>query len=176
MRLLRKLFGLLGGGAAAPPRPRAPRRAEPPADFSNPITVEYVNFRGEQKTFTADPKSIRARGSRLSMRVAPTGTRIALGRDKIANLGLVEQALEQAVEEAAPAVEHAPPADFSNPVTVEYVNFRGEQKTFTADPKSIRAAGRKHLSMCVAPEGIRITLKRDNVRNLSSVEQALREG
>jgi len=66
-----------------------------PKDFSSPITVSYVNFRGEHKTFIADRGSIRARGVHLSMRVAPKGIRIALKRDKIVDRGSVEQALPE---------------------------------------------------------------------------------
>ena len=113
--------------------PRQTRPPEPPADFSNPLAVEYNNFRGEEKTFTADPTSIRDRGSRLSMRVAPTGLRISLARDRITNLAPIESALPA----AGP--------DFSNPLTVQYTNYRGEQKTFTADPGSVRDRGETPL-------------------------------
>ena len=54
-----------------------------------------VNFRGEQKTFTADPESVRDFGAHLSMRVKPTGVRITLWRDKISNLASVEEVLGQ---------------------------------------------------------------------------------
>ena len=94
------------------------------------------------------------------MRVAPSGLRINLARDRITNLASIESALPA----AGP--------DFSNPLTVQYTNYRGEQKTFTADPGSVRDLGR-HLSMCVEPTGARIALKRDSISNLASVEEAL---
>ena len=49
-------------------------------------------------------------------------------------------------------------------------NYRGERKTFTADPGSVRDLG-GHLSMCVEPTGARIALKRDSISNLASVDR-----
>ena len=142
------------------PAPRQIRPPTPPAEFLRLITFEYVNFRREVKTFTGDPTSIRARGTRLSVRVAPTGLRINLGRDRITNLDAIKSALPAAYP------------DFSNPLTVQYTNYQGQQKTFTADPGSVRDLG-GHLSMCVEPTGARIALKRHYISNLALVEEAL---
>ena len=80
---------------------------------------------------------------------------------------------------AQPAVKPAPALSRQYSLQVEYQNFKGERKSFAVDPKTIKIpAGRgrpstKHLSMCVAPTGTRIALKRSNVLNLAEVERAL---
>ena len=58
----------------------------PPVTFDSPIDVEYVNAQDESKTFTADRTSFRVRGRHLSVRVAPSGRRIALLLDRSQNL------------------------------------------------------------------------------------------
>jgi hypothetical protein len=69
-----------------------------PQDF-NPgesgIDVHYRNFRGEEKIFRGDRRTLRRRGNHLSLRLAPTGRRAAFARDRIGNLPELEQALSQ---------------------------------------------------------------------------------
>lgn len=59
---------------------------------SRPIEIRYTNFRGEAKTFRGDRRSLRKVNKHFSLRVEPTGQRIALDRDRIGNLAEVEQA------------------------------------------------------------------------------------
>ena len=75
---------------------RAPRRS----DYSpaRALYIRYRNFQGQEKTFTADRESLRRKGNHIVARVSPTGENIALSRDRIQNLGEVEQALPQATE------------------------------------------------------------------------------
>jgi len=61
------------------------------------VEVRYVNFKGEDKTFTADRRSLRPAGVHLSLRVAPRGTRIALLRERIRNLRDLEAHLKAPV-------------------------------------------------------------------------------
>jgi len=85
--------GSMAGGARQRGGP-APWAAQPSVQFANPIEVHYRNFEGESKTFTADRDSVRVRNAHISLCVAPTGTRIALKRDRISTPGLVEQVIE----------------------------------------------------------------------------------
>ena len=73
----------------------APRRS----DYSpeRPLAIRYRNFQGQEKTFTADQKSLIRRRHHIIARVAPTGEWIALLRDRIQNLNEVEQALSETV-------------------------------------------------------------------------------
>ena len=102
MSFLDRLFGRGDPSPGEPhPRPRRKRRsrrraAVPAADFSTPLVVEYVNFRGERRTFTTDPASARLQGVHVSLRVAPSGRRIALKREKIVNRDAVEGTLQRA--------------------------------------------------------------------------------
>ncbi len=57
------------------------------------IEVSYNNFRGEQKMFSGDWRSLRRRGRHISLQVEPTGTRIALATNRIQNIAVVEDAL-----------------------------------------------------------------------------------
>jgi hypothetical protein len=54
-------------------------------------------------------------------------------------------------------------------ILVRYRNFQGAEKTFSADPDSARRRG-NHISLCIAPKGIRVSLARDRIQNLSEVE------
>jgi hypothetical protein len=62
------------------------------ADFSpaRPVAIQYRNFRGQQRTFTAEADSIRRKKNHIIARVKPTGENISLARDRILNLTEVE--------------------------------------------------------------------------------------
>ena len=91
----------LGGSWAASFRKRFKRVS----DYSptRPLAIRYNNFQGEQKTFTVDGESLLRKKNHIVARVAPTGLKISLSRDRIQNLREVEQALPQQ-EEPAPTV------------------------------------------------------------------------
>ncbi len=79
-----------GRAAESPANPQAAApssqvRTAVSSDFQNPISVSYVNHRGETRTFIAERDSIRLKGTHVSLRVAPKGVRIALKRGKITN-------------------------------------------------------------------------------------------
>jgi hypothetical protein len=59
------------------------------------INLHYRNFRGEEKTFVGDRRTLKRRGKHVSLRLAPTGRRAAFDRDRIRNLPEIEQALSQ---------------------------------------------------------------------------------
>ena len=69
---------------------------------SKPLAIRYRNFKGEEKTFTADIESMRRKHNHITASVAPTGERISLSRDRIQNLNEVEQALPELAEPAGP--------------------------------------------------------------------------
>jgi hypothetical protein len=77
-----------------------PRRS----DYSpeRPLAIRYCNFQGFEKTFTAEKESLRRKRNHIIARVAPTGEKIALSRDRILNLAEVDEALPQAVEPPRP--------------------------------------------------------------------------
>lgn len=54
-------------------------------------------------------------------------------------------------------------------LSVRYRNFQGVEKTFSADPESA-CRKRNHISVCIAPTGVRVALARDRIQNLSEVE------
>jgi hypothetical protein len=91
---------------------------------------------------------------------------------------------EQVPFEAMPrltqsAAKPAPAPSRKYSLRVGYQNYKGEWKVFAVDPRTIKIPeGRgypseKHLSMCVAPTGTRIALKRKKISNLAEVEQAM---
>lgn len=57
-------------------------------------------------------------------------------------------------------------------ITIRYRNFRGEEKSFNADADSGKRS-KKHVSVCVAPKGIRIALARERILNWNEVDEAL---
>jgi hypothetical protein len=121
---LRTLFGRIRcpnracthfDASLASPEEKGPQ-AEPTATYRNPLTgekitkprriaafnpgarviqVQYKNFRGEEKTFTGDARTLRRRHNHVSLRVSPSGTRIALARDRIRNLAELDAMLSK---------------------------------------------------------------------------------
>ncbi len=79
---------------------RKPRRSDYVPDSL--LEIRYRNFRGEEKTFRADENSLLRRRNHISARVAPTGERISLSRDRIQNLSEVEEALPKPDESKPP--------------------------------------------------------------------------
>jgi hypothetical protein len=83
------------------PRP-APQRAtmdEAARSFvaARPVTLRYRNFRGEEQTFTVDGESGVQKKNFLSLKVAPSGQRIAFLRERIQNLREIEGAIPERV-------------------------------------------------------------------------------
>jgi len=73
------------------------------SDFvpTNALDICYRNFQGQEKTFKGDREWIALKRNHVLVRVAPTGETIALSRDRIQNLGEVEEALPKASESGA---------------------------------------------------------------------------
>jgi hypothetical protein len=65
---------------------------------ARPLTIRYRNFQGQEKTFIADADATVRKSNHLVARVAPTGRRIVLSRERIQNLSEVEGLLPQRVE------------------------------------------------------------------------------
>jgi hypothetical protein len=65
---------------------------------ARPITIRYRNFQNQDKVFTADADGTVRKKNHLVARVAPTGKKIVLSRDRIQNLSEVESVLPQKVE------------------------------------------------------------------------------
>ena len=63
----------------------------------DPLTIQYRNFAGQERSFVAERDSVVRKKNHLVGRVAPTGARIALSRDRIQNLNEVEARLPQRV-------------------------------------------------------------------------------
>ena len=83
----------VGSGAGSGRAHSAPRNPVPFDPDNYAISVEYENFRGEQKTFLGDWRSLRTRRHHISLAVAPTGQRISLAQDRIQNLAEVTTAV-----------------------------------------------------------------------------------
>jgi len=64
---------------------------------TEPVTIRYRNFAGQDRVFEAERKSMVRKGNHLVGKVAPRGAKIALSRDRIQNLGEVEARLPQRV-------------------------------------------------------------------------------
>jgi len=60
-------------------------------------------------------------------------------------------------------------------IDIRYRNHKGEEKVFRGSKTSLRVAGR-HITLCVAPKGSRISLTRDRILNLPAVEPAIPPG
>ena len=85
----------VGAGKLRQARTTVPTRG----DFrpEHPISIRYRNFAGQDGDFSAELGSIVRKNNHLVARVAPTGARITLARDRIQNLAEVEAAMPQRV-------------------------------------------------------------------------------
>jgi len=75
--------------------------------------------------------------------------------------------------EPSPEITYEEPFDAggANAIEVRYRNWKGETKTFIGDRRTMRRRGR-HLTLRVAPEGVRVALALDRIQNLPEVEAA----
>ena len=67
-----------------------------------PVSIRYVNYVGQSRDFSAELGSIVRKNNHLVARVAPTGKKITLSRERIQNLADVEAKLPQRVESGQP--------------------------------------------------------------------------
>lgn len=68
----------------------------------HPVSIRYVNYVGQNRDFSAESGSIVRKNNHLIARVAPTGKKIMLSRDRIQNLADVEGAMPQQVAPGQP--------------------------------------------------------------------------
>lgn len=96
-------------GAPAAPRAAPARARRPLAGSFDPgdrrIEIRYRNHAGEEKTLIGDRATLRRRGEHFSLRLAPTGKRCALARERMLNLAQVEAALPAEERAALTGVE-----------------------------------------------------------------------
>src|SRR2546421_13085735 len=91
-------YFMFAQGRSETPRPvtSSPQSPQPSSAMpSQPITIQYVNFQGQQKNFVADASTLKRSREHILAKVAPKGQQIALARRRIQNLHEVEQALPQ---------------------------------------------------------------------------------
>jgi hypothetical protein len=64
----------------------------------HPVSIRYVNYVGQSRDFSAELESICRKKNHLVARIAPTGRKITLSRERIQNLAEVEALLPKRVE------------------------------------------------------------------------------
>lgn len=62
------------------------------------VSIRYVNFVGQSRDFSAERDSLVRKKNHIIARVAPTGRKITLSRDRIQNLSEVEGYIPKRVE------------------------------------------------------------------------------
>ena len=69
-------------------------------DFSpeHPVSIRYINFVGQNRDFLAERDSLVRKKNHIVAKVAPTGGKIVLSRDRIQNLSDVEASMPKRVE------------------------------------------------------------------------------
>lgn len=113
MGLFDKLFG---GGRGFTPQ--------------QPIEIRYQNFKGENKTFTADAATLVRKKNHIAATIAPKGARVALNRSRIINLSEVESSFKQPV---------APNQDWPSPRERQVLNYHKKYKSTSPLYEKIRA-------------------------------------
>jgi hypothetical protein len=68
----------------------------------HPVSIRYHNAAGQERNFSAERDSLVRKNNHVVARVAPTGEKITLSRDRIQNLSEVEAAFPQRVASGQP--------------------------------------------------------------------------
>ena len=63
-----------------------------------PVLIQYVNFAGQNRVFSAERESLVRKKNHVVAEVAPTGRKITLSRDRIQNLNEVEAHMPKRVD------------------------------------------------------------------------------
>jgi len=118
----------------------APRAAQPRAGTTvptqgsfrpaEPLSIQYRNFAGQDRSFVAERESLVRKGNHLVGRVAPTGAKITLSRDRIQNLGEVEARLPQRV---------APGQDWPSPRERQVLSYHKKHGSTSPLYEKVRA-------------------------------------
>lgn len=96
----------------------------------DPITIQYRNFAGQERSFVAERESVVRKSNHLVGRVAPTGRKIALSRDRIQNLSDVEARLPQRV---------APGQDWPSPRERQVLSYHKKHGSTSPLYEKVRA-------------------------------------
>ncbi|PYP83443.1 MAG: hypothetical protein DMG65_24375 [Candidatus Angelobacter sp. Gp1-AA117] len=103
--LCQNFIGASSQPPSAPPQPKQTQQSTQPQQpsgsfshsFGKPVTgtiaIQYKNFQGQNKTFSADAGSLRRKGRHVVARVAPSGKPIALSVDRIQNMNEIDPLL-----------------------------------------------------------------------------------
>jgi len=93
---------------------------------TDPLTIRYRNFAGQERSFVAERGSLVRKRNHLVGRVAPTGAKIVLSRDRIQNLSEVEARLPQrdAPGQDWPSPPRAPVAQLSRKARKQFATLR----------------------------------------------------
>jgi hypothetical protein len=67
-----------------------------------PLTIQYKNCAGQDRTFVVEKDSVVRKRNHLVAKVAPRGVNIALSRDRIQNLAEVEAQIPESAKPSQP--------------------------------------------------------------------------
>ena len=96
----------------------------------HPVSIRYVNYVGQSRDFSAESGSIVRKNNHLIARVAPTGKKITLSRERIQNLADVEAAMPQQV---------APGQPWPTPRERQILGYHKKHGTTSARYEQVRA-------------------------------------
>lgn len=135
------------------------------------VVIPYVNYQSRNVTFVGDPTSARNRGLFISVCVKPKGVRIALRKTKIGDAAVLARLEQEAATRRGRRGRRNPPAPSQGPlVELVYTNHSGTRKTFQAHSGTLKQRG-QFISVCVAPTGRRIALRRAQIQNPDAVRK-----
>jgi hypothetical protein len=108
------------------PGPGQPSGAAP----AGSVAIQYKNFQGQFKTFSADAASLHREKNHIIARVAPKGKQISLSRDRIQNLEEVERQMPKRV---------APGQNWPTARERQVLNYHKKHGTTSALYEKVRA-------------------------------------
>jgi len=96
----------------------------------HPVSIRYVNFAGQSRDFSAERDSLVRKRNHIVARVAPTGQKIVLSRDRIQNLSEVEGHLPSKIE---------PGQNWPRGRELQILNYHKKHGTSSARYEQLRA-------------------------------------
>ena len=96
----------------------------------HPVSIRYVNFARQSRDFSAERDSLVRKKNHIVAKVAPTGRKIALSRERIQNLSEVEGYMPQRV---------APGQDWPTPRERQILGYHKKHGTTSPRYEQVRA-------------------------------------
>lgn len=124
------------------------------------INIEYRNFKGEDRVYRGDRRTLNEGKDYISLCLVPTGKRASFNKKFVRNLSSVQAARDDSAQEL--------PAKAGQHVTVKFRNFQGLERVFQTD-SSLLSSDSYRVILRLKPDGRKFYLKKTQIINLGDI-------